>query len=200
MKTGSGVLTPEEKRQQELKISRFFNKYYEELTTYTTKAINVRKLQDETETAEIINKLYPFINRLAFVDEGWLDEQSVLAQCKFKIKNSLLKDVVSDKRKHEERYTSLDAAGEQSEETGFLPEAYHIQATQFDSLASADFRRALRDVLDTPYKRSLYLVLMRERTAVSIAQKYDKHESTVGRDAKRLAQELREYLLNEGAV
>lgn len=194
MKHEDTLLTPEEKIHQHRKIEAFFAEHYCTLVKIAQSKLNCYQVT-HLEGEELISQLYPILDRLAFVHEGWLGEGDVLKQSVTRIKGFTLDECEKSKR-----ITYIDDQAE-----GFLDrytyENLGAEESAEESLIKSEIIAGAYSVVgDDPYRLALVAIFKGETTVNEVAEVWNRHKSTVSHDKADLMEEIRDHMVKEGLV
>lgn len=194
MKHQEIILTQDEKLEQQRKIEAFLEQNYSELVRVANKKLR-RYSITHIEAEDLVGDLYPILDRLAFVHEGWAGEEDVLRQSITRI-DGFSKDAIKWKAK---------AVYLEDQDIGYLEGRYYdnygLQESVEESLIKAEvIAGAYKIAGDDPYRLALIGIWSGELTVNQVAEEYKKHKSTVSHDKADLMLEIRDYMLREGLV
>lgn len=192
MKHQDIILTQVEKLEQQRKIDRFLEQNYCKLVLIAKSKLH-RYGITHIEAEDLVGDLYPILDRLAFVHEGWAGEEDVLRQSIARI-DGFSKDAIQWKAK---------AVYLEDQDTGYLErrycDNYDLQESVEESLIKAEvIAGAYKIAGDDPYRLALMGIWSGELTVNQVAEEYKKHKSTVSHDKADLMLEIRDYILREG--
>ena len=194
MKHEEVLLTPKEKLHQHRKIEAFFGEHYYTLVKIAQSKLNRYQITD-VEGEELVSQLYPIIDRLAFVHEGWLGEEDVLKQSVTRINGFAL-----DELEKSQRTTYID-----DQPDGFLDsyayENYGVEDSAEESLIKSEIIQGAYSVVgDDPYRLALIGIWRGDLKVNDVAEEWCKHKSTVSHDKADLMRKIRDYMVKEGLV